>query len=137
MCQFARNFGAAFASDLGYAHEYAHLDLTIEGPFDSVLDKINNLWGIKLAEKMDQTCDELVNDVGERGYLAWAKQYEKSQESGIYLPTLHNVQGPLGELWERYQELPKFNEYDLNVMSLLKMQLPGQKKSSVVIEEID
>jgi Domain of unknown function (DUF4157) len=137
MCQFARNFGAAFASDLGYAHEYAHLDLTIEGPFDSVLDKINNLWGIKLAEKMDQTCDELVNDVGERGYLAWAKQYEKSQESGIYLPTLHNVQGPLDELWERYQELPKFNEYDLNVMSLLKMQLPGQKKSSVVIEEID
>jgi hypothetical protein len=137
MCQYARQFGAAFASDLGYAHEYAHLDLTIEGPFDSVLDKINNLWGIKLAEKMEQTCEALINDVGEKGYLAWAKEYEKSEDSGVYLPRLHNIQGPLDELWERYQALPEFNEYDFHALSLLKVQLPGQKKSSVTIEEID
>jgi hypothetical protein len=137
MCSYARKWTSAFASDLGYAHEYAHLDMTIEGPYDSLIDKINNFWGVRLADHIDQDCGVLVNHLGDQGYLAWAKDYKLSEASGLHLPTLHNIQGPLDALWLRYNELPAFNEYDLNALRSLRVQLPGQEKSSPQIEEID
>jgi hypothetical protein len=136
MCAYARKWSAAFASDLGYAHEYAHLDMTIEGPYDSLIDKINNFWGIKLADRIEQDCGTLVNQLGDQGYLAWAKDYKQSEESGRHLPTLHTIQGPLDALWRLYNELPAFNEHDLGALRALRLQLPGQSRSSLQIEEM-
>jgi len=137
MCIYARKWSSEFAADLGYAHEYAHLDLTIEGPFDSLIDKINNFQGVKLAHQIESECDLLVNKLGDSGYLAWAKEYKKNEDNGIYLPTLYNIKAPLDNLWLEFQALPEFNEYDLKALRLLRIELPGRESTSTKIEEIE
>ncbi|BCR94929.1 fascin domain-containing protein [Aspergillus luchuensis] len=47
----SRRWGLYFALDLSTAHEEAHVDLTIEGPFDHVTDKINNAVGSLLGSR--------------------------------------------------------------------------------------
>ncbi len=127
MCRYAREWGPEFALDLGYAHEHAHLDLTIEGPFDSVIDKINNLRGARLAGSSDESCELLVNSAGGSGQLAWAKSYAEDPESGRHLPTEHNLQTPLVRLWEDYEELPELTWHDLEALQALGVTLPSNE----------
>lgn len=126
MCRYTQEWGESFALDTGYAHEYAQLDLTIEGPFDSVIDKINNLRGAKLGLIAGGNCSVLVNAAGSAQALAWAKSYEIHPITGLHLPTEFNLQGPLNMLWKDYQELPILNWYDLNALALLNVTLPGE-----------
>ncbi|WP_233981136.1 RHS repeat domain-containing protein [Pectobacterium versatile] len=123
MCTFTQELGASFSSAVGYAHEYSHIDLTIEGPYDSIVDKINNLVGIKLGLINGGNCSALVEQAWKDGALAWAWNY--AEVDGIYRPVNSNLQKPLDLLYQRYGELPSFNSYDLNILRLENINLPG------------
>ena len=72
MALVTRMHGAQFADDLGNAH----IDLTIEGPFDHVTDKINNAIGIQIAKSHPDSDEDflanLVQSAWDRKQLAWA-----------------------------------------------------------------
>lgn len=125
ICRYTQEWGADFALALGYAHEYAHLDLTIEGPFDSVVDKINNLAGAKLGLISGGDCGILVNQTGNAQALGWAKSYQQDPITQLHLPTEFNIQKPLDMLWRNYAELPHFDSYDLGALRLLNTTLPS------------
>ena len=124
MCRYTQKWGIDFALDVGYAHEYAQIDLTIEGPFDSFVDKINNLAGAKLGQTPGGDCAALVNRAGAEGALAWARSYQKDPITGLHQPTEFNVQKPLDILKRNYGEIPYFNAYDLGAMAQLNVQVP-------------
>ncbi len=126
MCRYTQKWGENFALAIGYAHEYAHLDLTIEGPYDSVIDKINNLRGAKLGLTPGGDCGVLVNSTGSNAALAWAKNYVQHPITGFHQPTLFNLQRPLDMLWQDYKQLPEFNSYDLGALARLNITLPDK-----------
>lgn len=123
MCTFTKELGESFASDVGYAHEYSHIDLTIEGPYDSIIDKTNNLVGVKMGLINGGNCSKLVEQAWNDGALAWAWNYV--DVNGIYRPVNSNLQRPLDLLYERYGEIPVFNDYDLEILRQENIKLPG------------
>ncbi|HZO75986.1 MAG TPA: RHS repeat-associated core domain-containing protein [Ktedonobacteraceae bacterium] len=125
ICRYTQEWGADFALATGYAHEYAHIDLSIEGPYDSLADKINNLIGAKLGLIAGGNCGALVNQTGNAQALAWAKSYAKDPLTQLHKPTEFNIQKPLDFLWRNYAELPRFDASDLNALRLLNITLPS------------
>lgn len=119
--QLTKHFGPEFALALSNAHESAHPDLTIEGPFDHVVDKINNLVGVKLAaehEDAGSAIEEAWND----GHLAWADNFR--EEGDRQVGDIH-FQGPLDHLWDKHRELPSFDARELHTLDQDGVQLPG------------
>lgn len=76
----SRRFGMYFALDLSTAHEEAHVDSTIEGPFDHVTDKINNAVGSLLGSRTSRSKDlrDVIDAAWENGELAWAKDFRET-----------------------------------------------------------
>ncbi|KAJ4469546.1 hypothetical protein J3R30DRAFT_3713747 [Lentinula aciculospora] len=76
----SRRFGLYFALDLSTAHEEAHVDLTIEGPFDHVTDKINNAVGSILGSRTPRSKDlqGVIDAAWANGELAYAKDFRET-----------------------------------------------------------
>jgi urease subunit beta len=122
MALLTRAYGAMFADELGNAHEYAHVDLTVEGPYDHVTDKINNTVGIALARVDTSTsCDTLVDGAWSRSELAWAKNFRVEngrQTADIYW------QRPLDLLADKYNAVPNFNSWELVTLARHNILIP-------------
>ncbi|MFI2710893.1 DUF6973 domain-containing protein [Micromonospora sp. NPDC018662] len=120
-----RQYGALFADDLSNAHEYAHVDLTIEGPFDHVTDKINNAVGIELAKNDKSTpCEVLIEKAWDQGRLAWAKNFRTEngrQQADIYW------QMPLNKLANDFNVIPDFNSVELETLKRMGVLVPAKR----------
>jgi len=124
MALVTREYGDQFADALGNAHEYAHVDLTIEGPYDHVTDKINNAVGIELAKKDKTTdCAILVDNAWRNNELAWAKNFRiegESQTADIFW------QEPLNKLAKNYNVIPDFNVWELSTLKKHNITIPSK-----------
>lgn len=128
MALVTRKHGAQFADDLGNAHEYAHIHLTIEGPFDHVTDKINNAIGIQIAKSCaaklhEDSLANLVESAWDTKQLAWATDARVdpggSQTADIYW------QKPLDLLKANYNVIPNFNDWELNTLKKYNINIPS------------
>jgi hypothetical protein len=124
MALTTRTYGDVFADALGNAHEYAHLDLTIEGPYDHVTDKINNAVGIELA-KNDKTTDiaTLVDNAWANEQLAWAKNFRVV--SGVQTADIF-WQTSLNKLASTYSVIPDFNPTELATLAKHNITVPNK-----------
>lgn len=123
MALVTRKYSALFADELGNAHEYAHVDLTIEGPFDHVTDKINNAVGIELAKADSSTdCAVLVDGAWSAGRLAWAKNFREEnggQTADVYW------QQPLNYLAQTYSVIPDFSDSERQTLQRMSVTIPN------------
>ncbi|KPM37678.1 hypothetical protein AK830_g8890 [Neonectria ditissima] len=83
-----RAFTPELANDVGNMHEDCHRDLTIEGPFDHVTDRINNTIGIKLAQQ-NPTGDipQMIEEAWNLRRLAVVRNFRV--ENGIQTADVH------------------------------------------------
>lgn len=123
MALMTRNFTAEFAAAVGDAHEYAQVDLTIEGPYDHVTDKINNAVGVAIA-KANPTgnLSALVDVAWARNQLAWARDFTQNAHH-VQSATVH-WQLPLDELASKYDVVPEFNSWERATLSRHNVTLP-------------
>lgn len=124
MALITRSYGAEFADALGNAHEYAHVDLTIEGPFDHVTDKINNAVGIELARN-NPTADlaTLVDNAWANQQLAWARDFQ-NEPSGQTATV--SWQTPLDKLAQTYGVIPDFTSTEVATLSRMGVRVPNK-----------
>ena len=117
-----RKYDGKFADDLSHAHEDGHVDLSIEGPFDHVTDRINNAIGIELALNYPTTWSEsLVEDAWNNGYLATAKKFRvvgQSQTADVYW------QAPIYYLANTYGVIPDFTDSEINSLQNMGIGVP-------------
>ena len=117
MALTTRKFGAEFAIDLGDAQEFAHLDLTIEGPFDRVTDKINNMVGVEIGRRKnekDTNFEILVENAWNNNELAWAKNFReenKKQTADVFWDL------PLKNLTKNFKAIPYFTELEKSTLA--------------------
>lgn len=124
MALLTREFGAEFANALGNAHEYAHVDLTIEGPFDHVTDKINNAVGVELALNNPRAdLAALVEGAWQSQELAWAKNF-RVDETGHQTADVF-WQMPLNTLARKYGVIPDFSATELNTLRRYYVTVPS------------
>jgi hypothetical protein len=105
-------YGDEFARDFSDAHEYAHVDLSIEGQFDHVTDKINNAVGIQIAKEVSNVRDNLVKAIEKAfddGYLAICSNFRIVK--GIQDADVH-WQKPISYL----KTAPRFVKYELDTL---------------------
>lgn len=122
--RLTRKLGPSFALDLTDAHEYAHVDLTIEGPFDEVTDRINNAVGIELAKNDTQTyITDLIEHAWAERRLAWSKDYRV--ENGVQMADLH-WQFPLDELARLYNVVPDFTDSERRLLARHNIAVPNK-----------
>lgn len=121
----SRRFGMYFALDFSTAHEVAHVDLTIEGPFDHVTDKINNAVGSLLGSRTPWSDDALkvaVDAAWKDGELAYAKnfrQFSGGQTADIYWQT------PLDMLAKKYIVTPRFSQTEQDTLKKMGVDIPN------------
>ncbi|MGF6562411.1 DUF6973 domain-containing protein [Erwinia aphidicola] len=124
MALLTREYDDEFALDLGNAHEEAHIDLTIEGPFDHVTDKINNMVGIQLSKSdpdQKSTCEELVEGAWNNNQLAWVRNFR--EEDGEQIADIF-WQEPLNSMAKKFKVLPIFNDLELATLNKFNITLP-------------
>lgn len=119
----ANSFGEDLALALSDAHEYAHKDLTIEGPFDHVTDKINNLIGIKMAKTIGDS-GAVLESWWNVGLLASAMNFRVDQHTGRQIADI-NYQKPLDWLWNQTGHVPTFDALELATLKRLGVNIPG------------
>jgi hypothetical protein len=125
MALTARAYGVKFADELSNAHEYAHVDLTIEGPFDHVTDKINNAWGIELAKtNPNADCATLVDKAWDDKNLAWAKNFRV--ENGVQTADIY-WSDPLQRLASTYNVIPDFNDWERATLARHNVPIPDKR----------
>lgn len=125
MCRLAREYGENFALELGYAHEAWHIELAIEGPYDSTTDKINNLAGVKLGS-LQGDCYDLTRDAISRDELASFEEIGGSNTATTPPRYTVKFQTALDHLWNTHKAVPTFNKYDLAILQShnIKVQSP-------------
>lgn len=123
MCRLAQEFGETFALELGYAHERWHLELSSEGPYDSVTDKINNLIGVKLAS-LGGDCYTLTTEAFARGDLASFTEVPGSNTRTTRPSYTVEFQTALDRLWARYKAVPTFDTYDEAILKQHNIKVP-------------
>lgn len=120
-----RQYGAKFAVELSDAHEYAHVDLTIEGPFDHVTDKINNAVGIELARNNPSVdCGQLIDQAWKDGKLAWVKNVR--QEGAVQTADV-GWQAPLDALARDFDVIPDFSSSELATLQRMGITVPSKQ----------
>jgi hypothetical protein len=115
-------FGVKFAVKVSDAHEYAHVDLTIEGPFDHVTDKINNAVGIIIGtEVRNMDPYAMVDNAWAVGDLAWARDFRyagETQTATVYW------QEPLNRLASRCGVIPNFSDTERATLARMRVTIP-------------
>lgn len=119
----SRRFGLKFALDLSTAHEEAHVDLTIEGPFDHVTDKINNAVGSLLGwhSSISQDLQTVVDAAWEHGELAYAKDF---RETAAGQTAKVSWQGPLDKMAKKYNVKPNFSPSEKATLKRMRVTEP-------------
>lgn len=126
-CRLTREFGPSFAKDISDAHEYAHMDLTIEGPYDHVTDKINNMIGIHLGKFLNRECGDWVQSLWSNGTLAYAAEF-RINESGRQTASVH-YQQPINFLVQINASLPSFDILEMKTLEKHNIDLSGGKST--------
>jgi hypothetical protein len=118
-----REYNIKFADALSNSHENDHIDLTIEGPFDHVTDRINNAIGIELARSHPNTpCEDLIETAWNNGYLATVKNFrveDQSPVADVYW------QEPLYYLPNTYSVIPDFTQRQTNTVIKMGIIIPN------------
>ncbi|KAJ3904486.1 hypothetical protein F5879DRAFT_67961 [Lentinula edodes] len=119
----SRRFGLYFALDLSTAHEEAHVDLTIEGPYDHVTDKINNAVGSLLGSRTPRAKDlqGVIDAAWASGELAYAKDFRETsggQTANVYW------QKPLDVMAKKYNVKPKFSQTEKDTLEKMRVNVP-------------
>lgn len=122
----SRRFGLFFALDLSTAHEEAHVDLTIEGPFDHVTDKINNAVGSLLGSRTSRSknLQGVIDAAWANGELAYAKGFRETsagQAAQVFW------QKALDRMAVKYNVKPRFSQPEkdtLRKMGVTKPDVP-------------
>ena len=119
----SRRFGKYFALDLSTAHEEAHVDLTIEGPFDHVTDKINNAVGSLLGSITDRAKDlrDVIDAAWANGELAYAKDF---RETGGEQTAQVFWQKPLDRMAKKYNVKPSFSQDEKDTLEKMGVTEP-------------
>ena len=112
-----------FALDLSTAHEEAHVDLTIEGPFDHVTDKINNAAGSLLGSRTPRSKDlqDVIDAAWATGELAYAKDF---RETAAGQTAQVSWQTPLDEMAKKYNVKPRFSQSEKETLKRMKVTEP-------------
>ncbi|KAI1463618.1 uncharacterized protein F4812DRAFT_468514 [Daldinia caldariorum] len=107
----SRRFGLFFALELSTAHEEAHVDLTIEGPFDHVTDKINNAVGSLLGSRTPRSknLQDVIDAAWANGELAYAKDFRET--SG-------------GQTAKKYNVKPRFSPSEKDTLKMMRVTEP-------------
>ncbi|EMR72585.1 hypothetical protein UCREL1_359 [Eutypa lata UCREL1] len=119
----SRRFGLFFALDLSTAHEDAHVDLTIEGPFDHVTDKINNAVGSLLGSRTPRSKDlqDVIDAAWSNGELAYAKDFRQTaagQTAQVFW------QNPLDKMAKKYNVKPRFSQSEKDTLKRMGVTEP-------------
>ncbi|OTA67803.1 hypothetical protein K449DRAFT_364239 [Hypoxylon sp. EC38] len=119
----SRRFGRFLALDLSTAHEEAHVDLTIEGPFDHVTDKINNAVGSLLGSRTPRSKDlrDVIDAAWANGELAYAKDFRETaagQTAKVFW------QNPLDMMAKKYNVKPRFSLLEKDTLKKMKVTEP-------------
>ncbi|RSL84449.1 hypothetical protein CEP52_016437 [Fusarium oligoseptatum] len=119
----SRRFGLPFALDLSAAHDEAHVDLAIEGPFDHVTDKINNSLGALLGSRTPRAKDlqGVVDAAWENGELGFAKDFremDSEQTASVFW------QQPLDMMAKKYQVKPRFSQSESDMLKRMGVKEP-------------
>ena len=119
----SRRFGLFFALDLSTAHEEAHVDLTIEGPFDHVTDKINNAVGSLLGSRTPRSKDlqDVIDAAWANGELAYAKDFRETATGQI---AMVSWQKPLDRMAKKYNVKPRFNQSEKDTLKKMRVTEP-------------
>ena len=120
----SRRFGLFFALDLSTAHEVAHVDLTIEGPFDHVTDKINNAVGSLLGSRTpgSQDLKDVIDAAWANGELAYARDFRETaagQTARVFW------QKPLDLMAKKYKVKPRFSPSEQDTLKRMKVTEPN------------
>ena len=119
----SRRFGLFFALDLSTAHEDAHVDLTIEGPFDHVTDKINNAVGSLLGSRTPRSKDlqDVIDAAWSNVELAYAKDFRQTaagQTAQVFW------QNPLDKMAKKYNVKPRFSQSEKDTLKRMGVTEP-------------
>ena len=119
----SRRFGLFFALDLSTAHEEAHVDLTIEGPFDHVTDKINNAVGSLLGSRTPRSKDlqDVIDAAWANGELAYAKDF---RETAAGQTALVSWQKALDGMAKKYNVKPRFSQSEKDTLKKMGVTEP-------------
>ncbi|KAI1456572.1 hypothetical protein F4805DRAFT_467936 [Annulohypoxylon moriforme] len=120
----SRRFGKYFALDLSTAHEEAHVDLTIEGPFDHVTDKINNAVGSLIGSRTPRSKDlrDVIDAAWANRELAYAKDFRETasgQTAQVYW------QNSLNMMAKKYNVKPRFSPSEKDTLVRMKVVEPN------------
>lgn len=120
----SRRFGLYFALDLSTAHEDAHIDLTIEGPFDHATDKINNAVGSLLGSRTPRSVDlrDVIDAAWANGELAYAKDFRETaagQTAQVFWQTA------LDRMAKKYNVKPRFSQSEKGTLAEMGVTEPN------------
>ncbi|KAF4613035.1 hypothetical protein D9613_011007 [Agrocybe pediades] len=120
----AQRFDLHFALDLTTAHEDGHVDLTIEGPFDHVTDKINNAIGSLLGihTSRAKSLQEVIDAAWDNRELAYVRDFRETvagQTAKVFW------QGPLNTMAKKYNVVPRFTETEKNTLKKMGVNIPN------------
>ncbi|GAW03784.1 hypothetical protein LENED_005533 [Lentinula edodes] len=120
----SRQFGLYFALDLSTAHEEAHVDLTIEGPYDHVTDKINNAVGSLLGSRTSRSQDlQVVIDAAwASGELAYAKDFRETSAGQTANVSWQKL---LDMMAKKYNVKPKFSQTEKDTLEKMRVNVPN------------
>ena len=125
MATTTRALGASFANDLGNMHEDCHRDLTIEGPFDHVTDRINNTVGIKLAQQNPtRDIEAMIDEAWKLLHLAVARNFRT--ENGIQTADVQ-WQEPLNYLSNTFHVIPAFSDREKATLKKMNINVPNEQ----------
>lgn len=125
MATMTRALKPEFANDLGSMHEGRHRDLTIEGPFDHVTDRINNTVGIKLAQQ-NPTGDipKMIEEAWNLHRLAVVRNVRV--ENGIQTADVQ-WQQPLEYLSTTFHVIPTFSDREKETLKKMRVTMPDER----------
>lgn len=119
----SRRFSLSFALDLSTAHEEAHVDLTIEGPYDHVTDKINNAVGSLLGSRTPRSknLQDVIDAAWANGELAYAKDFRETAAG----QTAQVVwQKALDGMAKKYNVKPRFSQSEKDTLKKMGVTEP-------------
>jgi len=119
-----RRFAIFFALDLSTAHEMDHVDLTIEGPFDHVTDKINNAVGSLLGSRTSRSknLQDVIDAAWDNGELAYAKDFREAaggQTAQVFWKK------PLDMMAKKYNMVPRFSQTEKDTLKKMGVNVPN------------
>ena len=116
-------FGLFFALDLSTAHEGAHVDLAIEGPFVHVSDKINNAVGPLLGSRTSRSknLQYVIDAAWANGELAYAEDF---RETAARQTARVSWQEPLDLMAKKYNVKPRFSRPEKDTVKRMGVTEP-------------